>query len=45
MFRTRLISGAAILALTIFCILAGGYILFAYVAVMTLIGVWELYKA
>lgn len=45
MFKTRLISGAAILALTIFCILAGGYVLFAYAAVLTLIGVWELYKA
>ena len=45
MFRTRLISGAVILALTLLCVAAGGYVLFAYIAVLTLVGVWELYKA
>lgn len=45
MFVTRLISGVIVLAIAVGVMLAGGYILFAFVCAVSLIGMYELYKA
>ena len=45
MLKTRMIGGAAILAVTVVCVLGGGYAVFGYVAALSLIGMYELYKA
>jgi len=45
MLKTRVISGIGILAITLACVIVGGYAIFAYVAVLSLIGIWEMYKA
>ena len=44
MFKTRLISGIVVLAIAIAAMLAGGAVLFAFVAIISLIGMHELYK-
>lgn len=44
MFRTRLISGAILLAILIFVIVMGGNVLLAFTGIITLIGQFELYR-
>lgn len=44
MFITRLISGVIVLAIAVAAMLLGGNILFAFVALISLIGMTELYK-
>lgn len=45
MFGERLISGIILLAVTIFVILTGGNVLFVTVGVLSLMGLFELYRA
>lgn len=45
MFITRLISGVIVLAIAIAAMLLGGNVLFAFVVLISLIGMVELYKA
>ena len=45
MFGERLISGIVLLAITIFVVIAGGNILFATVTIISMIGLFELYRA
>lgn len=45
MFGERLISGIVLLAITIFVVIMGGNILFATVSIISLIGLFELYRA
>lgn len=44
MFKTRLISGIILLALAIFFIISGGYILLGSTLVISVIGMFELYR-
>lgn len=44
MFRTRLISGIILVALAIFFIISGGYVLLGASFVISLIGMFELYR-
>jgi phosphatidate cytidylyltransferase len=44
MFRTRLISGVVLLAITIAVIALGGNFLFAAVLIISMIGMMELYR-
>ncbi len=44
MFRTRLISGIILLAITIAVVILGGNVLFGVLLVISLIGLYELYK-
>ena len=45
MFKTRLISGVIVLAIAVAAILAGGYVLFFFTAAISLIGLFEYYRA
>ena len=45
MFKTRLISGIVLLATAILVIRAGGAVLCATLMALSVIGIWELYKA
>ncbi len=45
MFRTRLASGIVLMAVTITLIVYGGYPLFCVITAISLIGLYELYKA
>lgn len=45
MFGERLVSGIILLAITIFVIVFGGNLLFATVTIISLIGLFELYRA
>ena len=45
MFWTRLVSGIVLIALALFVIISGGWILFASVLILALIGAGELYRA
>lgn len=45
MFGERLISSIILLAVTIFAVLTGGSVLFAAVTIISLIGLFELYRA
>ena len=45
MFITRLISGVIVLAIAVAAMLLGGNILFAFVALISMIGLFELYRA
>ena len=45
MFKTRLISGIALLAAALLTIRAGGAVLGATLCLLSLIGLWELYRA
>jgi phosphatidate cytidylyltransferase len=45
MFKTRLLSGILLVALALFTILSGGYILYFTMLLISLIGVHELYRA
>lgn len=45
MFKTRLLSGAVLLALLIFVIVTGGNVLLAFTGIISLIGQYELYRA
>lgn len=45
MFKTRLLSGAVLLALLIFVIVNGGNLLLAFTGIISLIGQYELYRA
>lgn len=45
MFVTRLISGIVLVAVALFTIISGGWILFATVTALSLIGAFELYRA
>lgn len=45
MLKTRLIGGAGILIITLICVIIGGLPAFFYVAALSLIGMYELYKA
>lgn len=45
MLKSRMIGGAAVVAVTLLCVLLGGYFTFFYVAILSLIGLWEFYKA
>ncbi|MBP1755457.1 MAG: putative rane protein [Firmicutes bacterium] len=44
MFRTRLISGIILLAITIAVVVLGGNVLFGVLLVLSMIGLYELYK-
>ncbi len=44
MFRTRLISGIVLLAITIAVVILGGNVLFGVLLVISMIGLYELYK-
>ena len=44
MFRTRLISGVILLAITIAVVVLGGNVLFSVLLVISMIGLYELYK-
>lgn len=44
MFITRLISGILLVALALFFIISGGYLLFAVMLTLSLIGMFELYR-
>ena len=45
LFITRLISGVIVLAIAVAAMLLGGNILFAFVALISMIGLFELYRA
>ena len=45
MFKERLISGVIVLAIAIAAILLGGYVLFFFTAAISLIGLFEYYRA
>lgn len=45
MFRTRLASGIVLMAVTITLMVYGGYPLFWVITAISLIGLYELYKA
>lgn len=45
MFKERLISGVIVLALAVAAILLGGYVLFFFTAAISLIGLFEYYRA
>lgn len=45
MFRTRLLSGIALVAIALLTMINGGYILFGALLIISLIGVHELYRA
>ena len=45
MFKTRLISGAALLVLAFLTIRAGGYVLLGTMLFLSVVGVFELYRA
>lgn len=45
MFGERLVSGIVLLAITIFVVITGGNILFATVTIISMIGLFELYRA
>lgn len=45
LFITRLISGVIVLAIAVAAMLFGGNILFAFVALISMIGLFELYRA
>lgn len=45
MFGERFISGVILLAITIALVVSGGYVLFAAVTVISLIGLFELYRS
>ena len=45
MFKERLISGVIVLAIAIAAILLGGYVLFIFTAAISLIGLFEFYRA
>ena len=44
-FKTRLISGAALLVLAFLTIRAGGYVLLGTMLFLSVVGVFELYRA
>ena len=45
MFRTRLLSGIVLMAIAIAALVYGGYVLFGLIAVISVIGLYELYRA
>lgn len=45
MFRTRLLSGIVLMAIAIASLVYGGYVLFGLIAVISVIGLYELYRA
>ena len=45
MFKERLISGVIVLAIAVAAILLGGYVLFFFTAAVSLIGLFEFYRA
>ena len=45
MFKERLISGVIVLAIAVAAILLGGYVLFFFTAAISLIGLFEYYRA
>lgn len=44
MFKTRLLSGILLMVITIAAMVAGGYVLFGLVTVISVIGLFELYR-
>lgn len=44
MFKTRLLSGIVLVAAALVTMISGGYVLFATVLILSLIGVFELYR-
>lgn len=44
MFKTRLLSGIILVAMALFFIISGGYLLLGVMAVISLIGMYELYR-
>ena len=45
MFKTRLISGIVLVAIALLTIISGGYVLFCTLLAISLIGMYELYRA
>lgn len=44
MFKTRLISGIVLIAIMLFTVISGGTILFSVIAIISIVGLTELYK-